>query len=102
MNKDSVDELNALRRDKEILDWIDRFIQIGDSSIFSSSSRWPVEWQDDDTDETMWNHPISIGYQVELEQRGIYRWEELSNGSKGIRPAVETARKRLDEINDQL
>lgn len=53
-----------------------------------------LRWWIANAEETTWNHPFAIGYQVEVEHRGCYRWEELSNGAKGIRPAIDAARAK--------
>ena len=89
-----------LRKDKERLDWLERFLQLGGSSVFTSPTCQAHEERPDDTEETTWNHPFAIGYKVELEHRGCYRWEELSNGAKGIRPAIDAARAK-HEANAQ-
>ena len=91
-------ELEQLRKDKERLDWLERFLQLGGSSVFTSPTCQAHEERPDDTEETTWNHPFAIGYQVELEHRGCYRWEELANGAKGIRPAIDAARKKHEWI----
>lgn len=83
-------ELLGLREDSRRLDWLQRFLQLGGSSV---SASWEPEKKTraDDTPETEWNFPFSIGYQVEVEHRGCYRWQELANGAKGIRPAIDAA-----------
>lgn len=91
-------ELEELKRDRERLDWLERFLQLSESAVFTCPTGQPHEERHDDTDTTRWNHPFSIGFSAELEHRGDYRWEELSNGSRGIRPAIDAARMRYDEI----
>lgn len=85
--------------DKDRLDWLEKFLQLGGSSIFASPTCISHENREDDTPETTWNHPFSIGYSVELENRGCYKWEELSNGAKGIRPAIDAAIKKFKALN---
>jgi hypothetical protein len=88
-----------LREDKARLDWLERFLQMGGASVFTTCTGRAVERRDDDTDETQWNHPFCIGHDVEVEHRGCYRWEEYSNGSKGIRPAIDAARAKQAALN---
>jgi hypothetical protein len=90
-------ELEQLREDKAMLDWLERFLQLGGSSIFAGSSGQAHVDRPDDTESTRWNRPLSIGYEIEVEHRGCYRWEELSNGAKGIRPAIAAARASYEE-----
>ena len=87
-------EIEQLRKDKERLDWLERFLQLGGSSVFTSPTFQAHEDRPNDTDETEWNHPFAIGYELEVEHRGGCRWEELANGAKGIRPAIDAARKK--------
>ncbi len=87
-------EIEQLKKDKERLDWLERFLQLGGSSVFTSPACHAHQERPDDTEETTWNHPFAIGYQVEAEHRGCYRWEELANGAKGIRPAIDAARAK--------
>jgi hypothetical protein len=82
-----------LRADRDRLDWLEQFLQIGRASVFSSPTCEAHKDRPDDTEKTRWNHPFHIGYDVELEHRGCYKWQELSNGAKGIRPAIDAARK---------
>jgi len=82
--------LTTSREDSRRLDWLGRFLQLGGSSIFCACTGEANKLRVDDTDETQWNHALSIGYSVEKE-RGIYSWRELSNGAKGIRPAIDAA-----------
>ena len=84
----------AISSDTERLNWLERFLQIGGSSVCTSPTWQAHEDRPDDTEDTRWNHPFAIGYQVEVEHRGCYRWEELANGAKGIRPAIDAARTK--------
>lgn len=86
------EQIAALRADRERLDWLQRFLQLGGSSVFTTCTGQAQEPRDDDTDDTRWNHPFCIGHNVEVEHRGCYRWEELSNGSRSIRAAIDAAR----------
>jgi len=96
-NDDKVNckEITRLRADRERLDWLERFLQLAGSSVFTSCTGEAHERRDDDTPETEWNHPFSIGHQVELEHRGCYEWNELSNGSRSLRAAIDAARAAL-------
>jgi hypothetical protein len=89
-------EIEQLRKDKDLLDWLERFLQLGGASVFTSVTARAHEDRTDDTEATRWNHPFSIGYEVEVEHRGCYRWEELANGAKGIRPAIAAARAKYE------
>jgi hypothetical protein len=84
--------------DKERLDWLERFLQMGGASIFTSPTCQAHEERPDDTDETYWNHPFHIGLQVSVEEEfgESYRWEEFANGGKGIRPAIDAAMAQKD------
>ena len=89
-------ELAQLRADKERLDWLERFLQLGGSSCFTYVTGQPHEPRNDDTPETAWNHPFSIGHDVELE-RGCYRWHELSNGTRSLRLAIDEAKRKYSQ-----
>lgn len=82
--------------DKERLDWLERFLQMGGSSLQCCTPGGAHEDRPDDTEDTRWNHDFSIGYTVELE-RGCYRWEEISNGARNIRSAIDAAEKKHRE-----
>ena len=90
-------EIEQLRKDKERLDWLERFLQLGGASIFTFTTGRAHEDRTDDTEDTVWNRPFAIGHEVEVEHRGCYRWEELANGAKGIRPAIDAARTKHEE-----
>lgn len=83
----------AATADKQRLDWLERFLQTGNSSVFTTCSGESHKGRPDDTDETRWNHDFCIGYEVEVEQRGCYRWKEKSNKSRNIRSAIDAAKK---------
>ncbi len=89
--------IKQLEKDRDYLNWLERFLQMGGAGIFTTTSCQAHETRPDDTPETDWNHPFAIGYSVEIED-GCQRWEELSNGAKGIRPAIAAARAKLEEI----
>jgi len=78
------------------LDWLERFLQAGGTSI-SSVPYYTIEDHPDDTEETHFNLPFQIGMSVETEHRGCYTWVEFSNGAKGIRPAIDAAKVKYDE-----
>ncbi len=81
----------GVEADKKRLDWLERFLQMGGTSVSTTCTGQAHETRPDDTEESEWNHPFSIGYQVETEHRGCYRWEETSNGCKHIRGAIDAA-----------
>jgi hypothetical protein len=83
------------------LNWLERFLQAGGTSIFTASS-YTVEDHPDDTDETHFNFPFQIGISVETENRGCYEWIEFSNGAKGICPAIDAAKIKYDEWRKQF
>ncbi len=90
-----------LRKDREYLNWLERFLQMGGAGIFSSPTCESHKTRPDDTPETDWNHPFSIGLSIEIEDDDYARysrWQELSNGAKGIRPAIEAAIKKWEEV----
>lgn len=87
--------LAASRRDSARLDWLERFLQMGGASV-STTHESQKRDREDDTAETKWNNPFSIGYTVEVEHRGCYEWREKSNGAKGIRPAIDAAQAAID------
>lgn len=87
-----------LRADRDRLDWLEQFLQIGRASVFSSPTCESHKDRPDDTEKTRWNHPFHIGYDVELEHRGCYKWQELSNGAKGIRPAIDAAIEKKSNL----
>lgn len=86
-------ELAQLRADKERLDWLERFLQLGGSSCFTYVTGQPHEPRNDDTSETAWNLPFSIGHDVEIE-RGCYEWKDLSNGTRSLRLAIDEAKRK--------
>jgi hypothetical protein len=86
---------------EERLEWLERFLQAGGTSIFTASS-YTVENHPDDTDETHFNFPFQIGISVETENRGCYEWVEFSNGAKGICPAIDAAKIKYDEWRKQF
>ncbi len=94
------DYIKGLEADREMLNWLQRFLQLGGSCIFTSPTCKANEIRPDDTEDTRWNHPFAIGYSVEVED-GCSRWEELSNGAKGIRPAIVAARKKYKELHPE-
>jgi hypothetical protein len=81
---------------EERLEWLERFLQGGGTSI-NTVSYYTVENHPDDTDETRFNMPFHIGMNVETENRGCYKWVEFSNGAKGICPAIDAAKIKYDE-----
>lgn len=81
---------------EERLEWLERFLQAGGTSI-NTVSYYTVENHPDDTDETRFNMPFKIGMSVETENRGCYQWVEFSNGAKGICPAIDAAKIKYDE-----
>jgi hypothetical protein len=87
-----------LRADRDRLDWLEQFLQMGRASVFSSPTCEAHKDRPDDTEKTRWNHPFHIGYDVELEHRGCYKWQELSNGAKGIRPAIDAAIEKKSNL----
>lgn len=57
---------------EERLEWLERFLQHGGTSI-STVSPYTLEDHPDDTDETQFNLPFQIGISVEMENRGCYK-----------------------------
>lgn len=93
----------AARAEKaeERLEWLERFLQAGGTSI-STVSPYTLEDHPDDTDETQFNLPFQIGISVEMENRGCYKWVEFSNGAKGIGPAIDAAKIKYAEWQNQM
>jgi hypothetical protein len=60
--------LENLAKAEGRLNWLERFLQAGGTSIFTASS-YTVEDHPDDTDETYFNLPFQIGIEVEKENR---------------------------------
>jgi hypothetical protein len=83
------------------LNWLERFLQGGGTSI-SSVPYYTIEDHPDDTEETRYNLPFQIGMLVEKEHRGCYEWVEFSNGAKGIRPAIDAAKVKYNEWWEKL
>jgi len=98
-------ERNALiaraEKAEERLEWLERFLQHGGTSI-STVSPYTLEDNPDDTDETQFNLPFQIGISVEMENRGCYKWVEFSNGAKGISPAIDAAKIKYAEWQNQM
>jgi len=93
--------VNRAQKAEERLEWLERFLQAGGTSI-STVSPYTVEDHPDDTDETHFNFPFQIGISVERENRGCYEWVEFGNGAKGICPAIDAAKIKYDEWRKQF
>ena len=93
--------VNRAEKAEERLEWLERFLQHGGTSI-STVSPYTVEDHPDDTDETHFNFPFQIGISVERENRGCYEWVEFGNGAKGICPAIDAAKIKYDEWRKQF
>ena len=89
-------ECFELKKDKALLNWLEHFLQLGGSSLSCQSTYEVYKEREDDTEHTKWNTAFSLGYSMELENRGTYRWEELSNGTRSIRLAIMAARLKHD------
>ena len=87
------EEIEQLLKDRERLNWLERFLQMGGASIFASPTCQAHEGRDDDTKETYWNHPFHLGMQITVDEElgESYKWEEFSNGAKGIRGSIDAA-----------
>jgi hypothetical protein len=101
MNSNEEQLLIRATKAEERLQWLERFLQNGGTSIFTASS-YTVEDHPDDTEETYFNLPFQIGISVEKENRGCYEWIEFSNGAKGICPAIDAAKIKYDEWRKQF
>lgn len=82
-------ELEAqLAAESSLLNWLEDFLQAG--SEHAVSTRHESEYRSED--DPRYRNPFSVGYEVETEHRGCYRWQELSKGEKRLRAALTTAR----------
>lgn len=80
--------------DSERLNWLERFLQLGGSRATCSVGTNCEALKDTDFHaDGIWAHPYLIGYDVELE-RGCYRFENLSDRSHRLRPAIDAAMKQ--------
>lgn len=83
--------VEELERDSALLDWLEAFLQTGSQHALSTRHQSEVPPYTGD-DKTWLANPFSVGYEVETEHRGCYRWEELAKGEKHLREALHTAR----------
>lgn len=90
------EELARAHEDSISLCWMENFLQRPDSCVCTECCLESVN-KEDLTDEGFFVRPFQIGYRVELEHRGCYKWVSLSGKKRRLREAIKEAREKQNK-----